>query len=169
MEPQFEIHHTPTHAMLVENARKYGIGPRIPTVIICSVAFLGIIVFSVIAGIWNKIRTFAVVLFVLETVAFFLPHILIGIGRSILKKNNGGILPEWTITFADRIVCQEGDRKDEFAYADLIGAIRLKHSYKLRFTSRRTLLLAPEGFTKGTFEEFKQFLREIRPDLQIPE
>ena len=31
------------------------------------------------------------------------------------------------------------------------------------------LFIAVDGFTKGTFSEFKQFLREKRPDLKIPE
>ena len=29
--------------------------------------------------------------------------------------------------------------------------------------------LSYDGFTKGTFSEFKQFLRTKRPDLKIPE
>ena len=31
------------------------------------------------------------------------------------------------------------------------------------------LFVAIDSFTKGTFSEFKQFLREKRPDLKIPE
>jgi hypothetical protein len=54
-------------------------------------------------------------------------------------------------------------------YRKIVRVVRLKHSYLL-MTSRRTgVLLDPNGFTKGTFEEFKQFLRQKRPDLTIPE
>ena len=85
------------------------------------------------------------------------------------RKSNGGKLPQVVITVADTITYQSGPVNMCFEYKELTGTVRLKHSYKLRFTDRRGILLCPVGFVKGTFEEFKQFLREKRPDLVIPE
>ncbi len=169
MEPRFEIRCAPAYNMLVENARKYGIGPRIPTVILCTICILALAGYAMWAGFWKTFRPFVITVGVIEGIVFCLPHIQTGIGCSILKKRNGGKMPEAVITFADRIICRENERQTEYSYADLTGVLHLKYSYKLRFSERRTVLVDPNSFTKGTFEEFKQFLREVRPDLVIPE
>lgn len=54
-------------------------------------------------------------------------------------------------------------------YCKIVRVVRLKHSYVLMMGKRNGLILDSNAFTKGTFEEFKQFIREKRPDLNIPE
>ena len=54
-------------------------------------------------------------------------------------------------------------------YRKILRVLRLKHSYMLMMGKRNGVMLDPNGFTKGTFEEFKQFLRDTYPNLQIPE
>lgn len=169
MEPLFEIRFAATHSMLAENIRKYGVGPRIPTVIFCTLAFAAMIGYIIVAGLWERMRTFVIILITVETLVFFLPHILAELICWSGRKSNGGKLPQVVITAADTITYQSGPVNMCFEYKELTGTVRLKHSYKLRFTDRRGILLCPDGFVKGTFEEFKQFLREKRPDLVIPE
>ena len=169
MESQFEIRSTPNYKMIEENARKYGIGPRIPTVIVVSVCFVALAIFNSFMGIWEKMWRMMAIVAGVEVIVFFLPNILTFLGLRALRKKNGGELPEAVVTVSDQIVYQSGSEKTVYDFADLTNAVRLKYCYKLRFTERRSLLIDPNSFTKGTFEEFKQFLREKRPDLVIPE
>ena len=76
MELLFEIRFVATHKMLAENARKYGVGPRIPTMIVCTVVFVVMILYIYSAGLWERMRVCVLILLVLETVVFLLPHIL---------------------------------------------------------------------------------------------
>lgn len=54
-------------------------------------------------------------------------------------------------------------------YSAITAVKRLKYTYELKLDKTRAVYIVPEGFTKGTFESFNQFLREKRPDLKIPE
>ena len=169
MDTQYEIRFTPTHKMLAENVRKYGAGPRIPTVIVCSALFAAVILYLCVAGFWKDLRGFVITLLIVEIVVFFLPHIMAGLRCGTAKKLNNGKVFEAIITVSENIEYTEGPWNARYEFVELTGAVRLKYSYKLRFTERRSLLIDPNSFTKGTFEEFKQFLREKRPDLVIPE
>jgi len=85
------------------------------------------------------------------------------------KKQNDGVAPEVIITFGETIKLHEGMVDITVEYRKIQKVVRLKHSYMLMIGKRNGLMLNPDCFTKGTFEEFKQFLREKRPDLKIPE
>ena len=167
MESLFEIRFVATHRMLAENVRKYGVGPRIPTVVICTAVFAAMIYYLCRIGMWEQMRIPVSILLAIEIAVFFIPHMIAWARCKVCKKQNGGKMPETIITVSDAIEYQEHLWNMRFEYADLTGTLRLKHSYKLRFTGRRSLLVNPNGFTKGTFEDFKQFLREKRPDLVI--
>ena len=78
-------------------------------------------------------------------------------------------MPKYTITIAEKMIVKSGEQEIAYEFQDLTEVVHLKYSYKLRFTGRRTALIDIDCFTKGTFSEFKQFLREKRPDLKIPE
>ena len=54
-------------------------------------------------------------------------------------------------------------------YRKICKVVRLKHSYVLMIGKRNGVMLDPNGFTKGNFEDFKRFLQEKRPDLTVPE
>ena len=126
MECQFEIRFTPTHRMLAENTRKYGVGPRIPTVILCTVVYVPMIFYICRAGLWKRMETFVLILLAVEVVVFFLPHILVWLRQVTVKKLNGGGYPEAVITVADSITYQEGPWKECFEYAALTDVVRLK-------------------------------------------
>ena len=169
MDSLFELSGGPNYKMAVENARKYGVGPRIPTVIATSIGFLFIILYSAASGILEKCWIFYTVVIAILVITFFLPNILVSLGWRKLRKQNGGALPQYTITIADQIIVKSGELEVVYEFQDLTEVVHLKYSYKLRFTGRGTMLLDIDRFTKGTFSEFKQFLRTKRPDLKIPE
>ena len=70
----------------------------------------------------------------------------------------------------EQIVSYTPGNVSTYDYDQIEKIYSLKSSYTLIFAKNSgTLILSREGFTKGTFSEFKQFLRYKRPDLKIPE
>ena len=169
MESLFEINAQVNYKMTVENMRKFGIGPRPATVVVTSILFLFTLLFSAATGIlakgWKVYTIFGAGLLL----TFFLPNILTALAFRSAKKRNGGVLPSYNIIVDDKITMQSGSQKVKYEFCDMTHIVHLKYSYKLRFTDRRSLLIDTNCFTKGTFSEFKQFLRTKRPDLNIPE
>jgi transcriptional regulator with XRE-family HTH domain len=84
-----------------------------------------------------------------------------------LKTLERGI--ETVIAFGETIEIHEGMVHLTIEYRKSVREVRLKHSYMLMLGKHNGVLIDPNGFTKGSFEEFKGFLREKRPDLTIPE
>ncbi|MBQ9761705.1 MAG: hypothetical protein IJV82_01350 [Oscillospiraceae bacterium] len=54
-------------------------------------------------------------------------------------------------------------------YRKVIAVRRLRFSYALMTGKKTAVLIQENSFTKGTFEEFKAFLREKYPDMYVPE
>ena len=73
------------------------------------------------------------------------------------------------VQFGDNIQLFEGMLHLTMEYRRVVKVVRLKHSYCLMTSKRTAIMLRDDAFTKGTFEEFKQFLREKYPHLTIPE
>jgi hypothetical protein len=101
--------------------------------------------------------------------AILFPHLLVWRAQKNGKKQNDGIQPEVIVTFGDIIEMHEGMVHLTIPYQKVVRVVRLKYSYVLMLGKRNGVMLSPDHFTKGNFEEFKQFLREKRPDLNIPE
>ena len=94
---------------------------------------------------------------------------------------------EATTRFGDRIVYNlQGAEPCEYDYSALQKVISAKGSYILSFkmkvpvesmtqgktsyvTRKSAISLTRDGFTLGSFEEFKKFLAEKCPDVKIPE
>lgn len=85
------------------------------------------------------------------------------------KKQYDGEIPETTIIFGDVIEMHEGMVHYTIPYQKIVRVVHLEHSYAMMIGKRNGVMLVPDGFTKGTFGEFKEFLRQKRPDLMIPE
>lgn len=170
MEPRFEIRYTANKNMLREFYRKIGTGPRYPTVIAVLVGFAGLILHSAAQGILAEVTetyTFCGLVFLL---LFFLPWYISWNALRASKRNNDGVMPEAKVTVGeDSIDMDEGFVHLSLEYRKFCRVVHLKHSYVLMIGKRNGLMIDPDGFTKGSFAEFKQFLREKRPDLNIPE
>lgn len=87
----------------------------------------------------------------------------------LMKQHYDGFLPLATICFGERILCKDQDHTSYYDYAKIKNVYSLKHSYALLFETKEAVFLSRNDFTKGTFEEFKAFLQEKRPDLNIPQ
>ena len=72
--------------------------------------------------------------------------------------------------FGDRIVTSTPNSVTTLDYCNIKKVYSLKTCYVIRFAGDMAILMmSRDGFTKGTFSEFKQFLHMKRPDLKIPE
>lgn len=171
MEPIFEIRYYVDGALLTEFYRKLGTA-RIPR-------WLNLLL--AIAVVWSTILSV-----VMQTLTDILPMLLIWVLATLwlallprwiswitlrnVKKQNDGRLPEDIITADDQIIrLEEGSVAITLEYRKIQRVVHLKHSYVLMNGKHTGIMLNPESFTKGTFGEFKAFLREKRPDLTIPE
>lgn len=170
MEPRFEIRYTTNQEILREFYRKIGIGPRYPTVIAVLIGFAGLIFYSASQGILAEVADTFTLCGLVFLLLFFLPWYISWNALRTSKRNNDGVIPETRITVnEDRIDVDEGWVHFTLEYRKFRRVVHLKHSYVLMIGRRSGLMIDPDGFTKGTFAEFKQFLREKRPDLNIPE
>ena len=78
-----------------------------------------------------------------------------------------GEIPASYIRFGDQIFVEDGDSTSNLEYRKIEKVIVMKHGLFLRYAEKAYLCVEPQGFTKGTFEEFKQFLREKCPNAKI--
>lgn len=169
MEPQFEIRYTANKKMLREFYRKFGSGPRYPTAVVMALVFVGLTLYSAYARILADMLPDLAIFGTVFLAIFFLPWYIAWNAIRVTKKSNDGVMPETRITVGKTIEMDEGMVHLSLEYRKLLRVVHLKHSYVLMLGKRNGLIIDPNGFTKGTFTEFKQFLREKRPDLNIPE
>ena len=91
--------------------------------------------------------------------------------RSEIKrmKKRLGEDPVDTISFGDSIEIIRGTGRVCWEYSDVKRVKQLKHSFILERDKNLTIVLDPNGFTKGTFADFKEFLRVRCPNVEIPD
>ena len=169
MEQQFELRYYANKKMLAEFARKYSVGPRWPVVIGFAVIYAYLLIFCVLGQQLWEMLAFVIAIGIVMFLIAFMPQWYTWLTLRNVKKQNDGVQPETIVTFGDIIEMHEGMVHLTIEYRKIKKVIRLKYSYMLMLGKRNGVMLAPDSFTKGTFEEFKQFLREKRPDLVIPE
>ena len=168
MEPQFECEFPLTVKMVAARVRKYSPG----MCMLMLVLGIGFFVYAVPAAIWYRFEgTWSV--FFLIAVAYliyglFMPEINAYISIKRYKKDTDGE-GVYRVAFGDMIEVSQGNIRAYWEYSEINKVEHLRYTYELVKSKRLIILLDPNGFTKGTFEEFKQFLREKRPDLKIPE
>lgn len=71
------------------------------------------------------------------------------------------------VRFGNDITIEQGKAKITVEYNKIFKTHNLKHSYVLQFGKQNSILIVPDKFTKGNFEEFKIFLKEKCPELEI--
>ena len=169
MEAIFENRFTTDVKTLVEFARKYRTGPRMPVMIFCASLYVAVVTLYLIFNDWDQMLVFIVNGGLFLVLGALLPYVTAWRMCHASKKNNEGIMPETVIQFGDNIQIFEGMLHLTIEYRKVIKVVRLKHSYCLLTSKRTAIMLREDGFTKGTFKEFKQFLREKYPHLTIPE
>ena len=169
MEPLFEVRYYDNHKMIAEFARKYSIGPRMPVLVVFWVFFAVLLAVSIQNGTIYDQKYMLFVFGVCMFAVSFLPQLYAYGVIQGSKKQNDDILPETVVTFGDTIEMHEGMVHLTIEYRKIVRTIRLKHSYMLMLGKRNGVMLEPNAFTKGSFEEFKQFLRTKCPGILVVE
>lgn len=165
----FENRFYTSYKMLTEVSRKYSVGPRPPAVCVMALIFIGFIVKCWYEGILLYMIPSLLFLGAVFTALYFLPHFYTCLLLHNTKKQNDGVQPEIVVSFGDAIEVREGMVHLTIEYRKIQKVVRLRYSYLLMNSRRGGIMIDPDKFAKGTFTEFKQFLREKRPDLVIPE
>lgn len=62
---------------------------------------------------------------------------------------------------------QEGKFSIDIDYSKIIKIYYLKYSYVLMFTTANGIILKYDSFTKGNFEDFKEFIKENCKNAKI--
>ena len=83
-----------------------------------------------------------------------------------IKENKNGIngfsKDETVVQFGDKIKFNEGAFSITIEYCQIKNIYDLKYTYILMLDKNNEIILSPTGFTKGTFEEFKDFINLMR-------
>jgi len=168
MEPIFVCEFTPTVPILAGRIRKQE-KPRWFLVLALGAALLGFMIYNILAsGVF--LYWLGYLLFALGFLAYgiFFPEINSWILVRKFKKNkqSDGV---YRLAFGEWIEVSHNGKEGTFYYSEIIEVYRLKHSYELARLGKRSLIVLPDAFTQGNFEDFKKFLKEKCPDLIIPE
>ena len=168
MDTQFEVRYYGKFKPLEEFLRKYT-GAGWKSITIFFGIFLILIAISIIGNVFGKLIPYFLLYGLVILLMAGFPYLY---AWSVLKNDktqNDGTQPETVITFGETIEMYEGMIHLTIEYRKIVKVVRLEHSYVLMLGARNGVMLFPDCFTKGTFDAFKQFLREKRPDLTVPE
>ena len=170
METLFENTYISDKKMMQEFFRKYSLGPRPILTIITGILML-ICMPTLIVGILLRRDVWLLgTMFVVWILAQFMPNFAAWSSLRNAKKQNDGVLPESRVVFTEEnIQMFEGMVHLTIDYRKIVKTIRLKHSYALMTGKRNAVLIKPDAFTKGMFEQFRAFLGEKCPGIQIVE
>ncbi len=169
METSFEVKYYENHKMIAEFARKHSVGPRMPLLLGFWVFYFVLLVLSIQRGVLYERDYMFLGMGICMLLVGFLPHLYAWSLIKNAKKQNDGVLPQTIVTFGDTIEIHEGMVHLTIEYRKIVRTIRLQNSYMLMLGKRNGVMLDPNGFTKGSFQEFKQFLREKCPGLTVVE
>ncbi len=166
MEPKFELQFPTTHKMFAEFYRF-----AIKKLLTIGTVALGLMLLVYLPEALRDEVEWTMVAACVLLIVFYaaMPDLIVWANRRQQKKKHGGVLPPAHIIIGDTVEDISGTIKVSFGFDNITRVVRLKHSYVLMLDKRTGILLDPNGFTKGTFAEFKQHLREKCPNLLIPE
>ena len=166
MEPVFVIHNRNIPKMLTEYYSSVTAGVRYGIYGIFAVILLITGLMGILPQVAGDILFYALCAI---PAAWFTPHLIVWLAMRTVKKENDGKIPEALVTVEeDAIRVREDMSETVVEYSRIKKVKQLKRSCAI-LAGTTTVLLDTEGFTKGTLEEFKHFLRTKRPDLNIPE
>lgn len=112
---------------------------------------------------------FAAVLFVGTVHYLLLPYVTEKKRAKAYFASYDGDSSPARIRFGEQVMIEDHSAVMTMDYDQIQQVIALRHGLFLRWNDNAYLAIDPNTFTKGTFSEFKAFLREKRPDLNIPD
>lgn len=83
--------------------------------------------------------------------------------KSLQKQSrnlHNGKLPEVSVKFGDVIEMSEGKVSMEIQYSQIVKVFETPNLYALMIGKNQSILVVKQGFTKGTEENFKEFITE---------
>lgn len=105
-------------------------------------------------------------------ITFLPPFAIIILAAKVLPKKVGAkrfqeqllLVPgeKRRLSFYNKYVAVTGDFTEELPYSKLRRTGQTKHLYILYFKNKRILFVPKDGFRKGTFSDFKSFIRQRR-------
>ncbi len=169
MEYQFECDFTPTVRKSANRIRKLFPGRTILMLVVAIGLFVYIMRPAVIATILYGVQP-EWVIYALFSIAYlffgiFMPEIRGYIWVRRFKKD----CDSYHVSFGENIEIREGNIRVYWEYTEINQVVRLKYHCELQKDKRMAIMLDPDTLTGGTFEEFKQFLREKCPNVKIPD
>lgn len=174
MEPQFECIFRPTVPMQAERLFRIKEKAYIGSLVVSIVYFLFVCYFLYsayyVVGVPVGAGAVALALFAVAMLLYGCFSHYYAAWRQIRRfQKNPAAQGVFHFVFGDEITCYMGDAKSTWKYSAILETYRYQRSYELHMNTAAHLIILPEGFTKGTFPEFLQFLREKRPDLIVQE
>ena len=170
MEVLFENQNTITRMQLVELYKNQYKAANTKFVIFSSVLFLGYLLFCCFLRVFD----FSILMVIVALIA-----VVLRVMKRPVKNANTSfekllayyddVMPVNRVQFGDKIIVEAPDRTSTIEYRKIDKILSLKHGYVIFDKRTNFFILSRDGFTKGTFEEFKQFLREKCPHVTIPE
>ncbi len=168
MEPIFECEFVPTVPMLANRIRRIRpINVILMLVLgfVCALVTIPRAVEYRFDGLWLPLFLFGCAYFMFS---IFWPEI--NAWRTVRQyQKNYMVSGPYRYTFGDHIVCYQKKMQVSVDYSAITKVVPTQYAYELFMYSNWVIVVEPDRFTKGTFDEFVQFLRAKRPDLQIPE
>ena len=79
--------------------------------------------------------------------------------KSIYDLHNGK-RKESVVTFSNKINFEEGSLSLDIEYSQIKKIYHLKHSMILMFNKKNGVLVKPDNFSIGTFEDFQSFIKQ---------
>lgn len=88
------------------------------------------------------------------------PIMMINNLESASKRINNGNIEKTHIEFGNNIVMDEGKAHLEFEYSQIIKIVETSNFIVLKLGDSSAILVHKKGFTKGTLEEFINFIND---------
>ena len=171
MEPLFVCEFTPTVKMIASRIRHYSLVRWIFLLVIGVFMVHSVLlpsIFYLSFGfelLWVLMAVVSVVI-ILHSLFFCEVNAYLSLRRYRKNWDSEG---RFICRFGDTMELQQGKILTVLGYSEITAVVSLKYTYELKMGKGKAIFIDPRCFTKGTFEEFKQFLREKCPGLRIPE
>ena len=126
-------------------------------------AFVGLLI-----GSYTATAIFGALCLFTFAYAFLAPIDCLKQMKESSNRVHNGKTFETVTKFGDNISISEGTFSLTVEYSQIQKIYSLKYSYILMFGKYNAIILSPDGFTTGTFEDFKRFIETkangIKPD-----
>lgn len=116
--------------------------------------------FTLVDGMYILAGVFGVCLVIMVAVPLLTPPLTLRQMRDASEKLHGGKTCETVIRFGEDIVMEEGTVNMRIAYEQITRIVELPSVCVLIMGKNNAVLVKPDGFVTGRYEDFLVFIRE---------